>query len=372
MNLHYLIRSIKSLTIYLVAAGYVVISTSIIFLYIKDDIQASEQLVLKNLSNDIIFKDYRFAEQKYLGMCKIIKVDKLLITFDTGILDIDCAEKGFFVFKSKMDFNKSIYELSYRIDNYILYIIINFALCFLVVLLLLSSRKIEIQRSRMAELQRAQFFKEKQIYEQVAHDVRSPLSVLNMLVPTFAQVSDEKSELIMQAVGRINGIAEDLLRKGKSSNKESNYDIVDVIERVVEEKKIAYGNVDFKLKYSTKISRINICLNESTVSRVVSNLLNNSIEALPISGGEILLNLTTIENGLELAISDNGKGIPQSVLENVGKQGFSFGKENQELPGAGLGVFYCKSVVEQAGGTFKIRSTEGKGTSVEINLPFVN
>jgi K+-sensing histidine kinase KdpD len=63
------------------------------------------------------------------------------------------------------------------------------------------------------------------------------------------------------------------------------------------------------------------------LSRILSNLLNNSIEASSVKC-EIIIKLITHNNSVQISISDNSKGIPKDKLNIVFERGASFGKKN--------------------------------------------
>lgn len=371
----YRTQSIKNLKNHTLAIGvflYMSFSVPIIIYHYYKSLDAAEQLLLKHLSNDVSLNDFRFAEQKYLSICKILKVDQLYIMTNSTNLEIDCSEKGFFVIPRQFEFNKNKFRMLFSVDTYIFYLLLNLVLCLLLTVLFLLFRKIETQRRKVIDLQKAQLAQEKQIYDQVAHDIRSPLSVLNMLVPSMASESDKKSELIIQAVNRINGIAEDLLNKGRSVTQNRLIDVRSAIEKLVAEKKtLVSDKVIIKFTHSKIKTSIRIAIDEPAFLRVVSNLLNNAIEALPVGGGRIDLSLECLGSDLILNVMDNGKGIPSSIIEKIGKNGFSYGKENVSSAGSGLGIFYSKSVIEKASGSFEITSSLGLGTVVKIKLPYI-
>lgn len=204
--------------------------------------------------------------------------------------------------------------------------------------------------------------------KQVAHDIRSPLSVLNMLVPTLTDdPSIEKCELLVQATQRIDKIAEDLLTKGKIEIANNQFATEDV-EKLVLEKQMLLASQSQKTRielnlpksklFNTKISKLDF-------ERITSNLLNNAIEAISSdSYGLVELGLSEVDNSTVLVIKDNGKGIAEETLARIGTKGYSFGKAN----GNGLGLFHAKSTIEKAGGHFQLQSLLGQGTTVTITI----
>lgn len=225
---------------------------------------------------------------------------------------------------------------------------------------IVSAYNLEIEHSKSQALTN--------LASQVAHDIRSPLSVLNMLVPTLANdPSHEKCELLIQATLRIDRIAEDLLVKGKACEMAGQV-AGDDVSKLVSEKKLFLAEkqkdtrIELKIEndtlFKTKLSKLDF-------ERITSNLLNNAIEALvDKEGGLIELGLSALDNSTVLVVKDNGKGIDPLVLAKIGTKGFTTAK----VSGNGLGVYHAKSTVENAGGQFKIDSIFGFGTTVTITI----
>ncbi len=93
---------------------------------------------------------------------------------------------------------------------------------------------------------------------------------------------------------------------------------------------------------------------------VFMNLISNAIDAVD-EDGEIRLNVFSNENEHIMKISDNGKGIPPENLNKIFDSLFT-----TKSSGTGLGLPYCKSVIEQHGGTISVSSNP---TTFTIILP---
>ena len=103
------------------------------------------------------------------------------------------------------------------------------------------------------------------------------------------------------------------------------------------------------------------------LQRVVSNMLDNAIKYSP-AGEHIHLSLVPFENGILLKIKDNGPGIEIHEQELVFNR-FYRCKTARSQPGNGLGLSFCKSIVEAVGGSITLFSKPGQGTEFEIYLP---
>lgn len=239
---------------------------------------------------------------------------------------------------------------------------------------------------------------------QVAHDIRSPLSALNMLVVDLPQVPEERRVVIRSAVQRINDISNSLLQKSREKKMEeakirtsdmtlanlnqnqseithkenlNNEPILltSLIDDLVSEKRIQF-RAKIGITIDTDIDKaygVFVKVNPAELKRALSNLINNSIEAFPNEIGKVLIAIKKNGDQAEIVITDNGKGIPSSVLSKLGEKGFSYGKDKSGDSGSGLGVFHAKNFIQSCGGKFSIHSTEmpasNHGTTIHFVLP---
>ncbi len=100
------------------------------------------------------------------------------------------------------------------------------------------------------------------------------------------------------------------------------------------------------------------------IEQVVINLVTNSIHALENKpDGLITLNAYEENNRIVVEVSDNGKGIPEKELEEIFVPFFSTKKE-----GSGIGLSLSKQIMSLHGGTIKVKSQPGVGTSFFLNF----
>ncbi len=223
---------------------------------------------------------------------------------------------------------------------------------------------------------------------QVSHDIRSPISAINVVIKSLKDIPSEQRSIIVNASNRINDIANNLLQSVKTSggvgedinntnlassdNRGGTVEVVsllDLISEVVLEKSAQYSSRENIKIISEKEMRENIKvrIDKSDLSRIISNLVNNAVEAMP-NGGQVAIAIRYSKDTVFLTVSDSGEGIPAHVLERVGQRGFSFGKSGQGQ-GNGLGLSHAIEVLNRYGGKFDIKSQIGVGTIVTISLP---
>ncbi len=222
------------------------------------------------------------------------------------------------------------------------------------------------------------------VTKQVAHDIRSPLSALSLATGSLKDLPEERRLLIKNAVQRINDIANDLLQKGKAVSsqnfsKHSNVDestkvsvefIPDLVDILVSEKRMQFreqGGIEISVDLKNSFGVFSM-VNGGELKRVVSNLVNNAVEAFDSNQGKIIVGVKKSQSNIEIFVKDNGKGIPEHVLKKLGDLGVTHGKEGS-ASGSGLGVYHAKKTIEAFGGEFKIESAIGQGTTMRLTLP---
>lgn len=215
---------------------------------------------------------------------------------------------------------------------------------------------------------------------QVSHDIRSPLSALNLVYSNLSEISEEKRLLIRRSIQRINDIANDLLAKGKSPlessgflqrHKNTNSLLYAEVDSIISEKRIEFrdkSNVDISVIKPELAYGIFSEINSIEFKRIVSNLINNSVEALNGASGTINVFIGADDDKTWITVSDNGPGIPDHILSKLGQMAISFGKEQGES-GSGLGILHAKKSIENMGGKLEIESKLNHGASITMTFP---
>jgi signal transduction histidine kinase len=105
------------------------------------------------------------------------------------------------------------------------------------------------------------------------------------------------------------------------------------------------------------------------IVQVLTNLLANAVKYAPV-GGEIKLKVHEKDSCWQFSVSDNGPGIDEENQKTVFDRYVQVdSKENRELVGSGLGLAICKGLVEAHGGTIKVDSRVGQGSTFAFTLP---
>jgi signal transduction histidine kinase len=113
-------------------------------------------------------------------------------------------------------------------------------------------------------------------------------------------------------------------------------------------------------------------VNSNQLQQVVLNLLVNARQAMP-SGGQILVRLShdAAAGSVDLMIRDCGGGIPADKLPRIFDRFYTTkqGPDASGKGGTGLGLAFCRDVIEAHHGRIRVESTVGRGTAFTLKLP---
>jgi signal transduction histidine kinase len=211
---------------------------------------------------------------------------------------------------------------------------------------------------------------------QVAHDIRSPVAALEVASEDAANLPEETRRLIRSAIGRIHGIADSLLDRQRALAPESEPAVsplllANLIEPVIGEKRLqfrAQARVKIELSLGETSRGLTAAVESVEFQRLLSNLVNNAVEAFDEHGGTVTVSLSANEGRALIKVRDDGKGISPDILSKLGRRGETHGKAS----GTGLGLFHARTKVESWGGTLELSSELGKGTTAALALPLAD
>jgi signal transduction histidine kinase len=191
---------------------------------------------------------------------------------------------------------------------------------------------------------------------QLIHDLQSPISAIQACLYHLEKGSEQKASvgLVKLALSRIYGLTQ--------KQKTSWFIAGPSVEKIFEEKRVLHSTIKFQLQDDVFGARIRG--DAASFERILSNLINNSLEA---GAGSIFVRILEDSNSsVLLMVEDDGQGIEQSRLPFIGMRGLYFGGKER---GQGLGLSGAIEIVKRWGGELVIRSELEVGTVVIIKLP---
>lgn len=209
------------------------------------------------------------------------------------------------------------------------------------------------------------------ISKQVSHDIRSPLMALNVLIDSQKNIDKNDLKFIKKSIERINEIANGLLsdNRSRAENVNKNKEIVlgPFLNDLISEKKFEfkeYDLINIGFRISENAFRTSVFIDQVEISRVISNLINNSIEAMNFMGN-VNVEASLDEAAIIIKIEDNGGGIPEAIISKLGSQEISSKKT-----GNGLGIFHAFKIIKEIGGDITFKNSNS-GLIVRIAIPII-
>jgi signal transduction histidine kinase len=206
----------------------------------------------------------------------------------------------------------------------------------------------------------------------VMHEVNNYLeSITNLvyLAKLHANLPDqvtEDMESIDKQLGMLGNVTRRSLSFHRRQNETKDADLAEIVKAALKlhEGTIARHHVKVDCNLSGP-AVASVC--EGEILQVISNLLLNALDALPPANGRVAVQVISEPPLVQITISDNGKGIPDEVAENL------FEPYTTSKPtGTGLGLWLSKRIITRYKGTIRFttsHSANKSGSSFCISLP---
>ena len=104
----------------------------------------------------------------------------------------------------------------------------------------------------------------------------------------------------------------------------------------------------------------------NTLVHLVRNAVDHGIE----TSGKILIEVETLDGQIKITVTDDGRGIDPSLIDQIFSPGFSTAREISEISGRGVGLDAVKTAIEEAGGSITVSSHVGQGSTFVLFVPF--
>jgi PAS domain S-box-containing protein len=211
---------------------------------------------------------------------------------------------------------------------------------------------------------------------ELAHEIKNPLAGIKGSVEVLLQepnIAEEDKALIQKAVDeirRIELLLKSLLNFAKPPQLQLlNTDINDLLEKTIS---FSLQHPKFSKNPSSPIKIMKdfdsdlpeTMADPMQLQQVFLNLMFNAIEAMPAGGAlAVKTSYDAVLNSINVAIADTGKGIEDSMLDQIFQPFFTTKRK-----GSGLGLAVTRRLVEQHGGDIYVETTPDKGTVFNITL----
>ena len=230
-------------------------------------------------------------------------------------------------------------------------------------------------------------------FTQISHEFRTPLTLIIGPVQELVEKGKKLSKTeICRHLKLIDSNAKHLLRLidqllyfSKSEYGHMKYrteqgDLIAFTQQVCDCFYYLAQKKNIYLNFHTDHEELLICLDWDKIEKILNNLLSNAIKFTPENGeihfriyieNGIFVSNSPVDGKINIEIQDTGVGIPAKQITRIFDSFYQASVEEHDLPiGYGIGLALTKKLVELHKGTIKVKSTEGIGTTFNIQLPY--
>lgn len=218
----------------------------------------------------------------------------------------------------------------------------------------------------------------RQMTADIAHELRSPLTVLSGYAEALSEGklkgSPEIYDVLHQETRQLSRLIDDLrllslADAGELSLLIQPTDIPALLNQIVTRHSVTaqHKQIDLQIAVATDLPKYP--LDPDRIAQVLDNLILNAFRYTP-AGGWIRLSAELLPpGGLRLKVQDNGSGIAEEDLPFIFERFYRADKARHSNQESGLGLAIARSIVEAHGGKISVESQPGKGTTFTIDLP---
>lgn len=231
----------------------------------------------------------------------------------------------------------------------------------------------------------------RQFVSNVSHELRTPLTSMRSYIealnegawqdpeiaPAFLKVTQEETDRMIRMINDLLSLSRMDLGKVEldlelvNLNELFNY-ILNRFDMMLEkdnnDTREVTKNYTIKRDFTDKTLWVEV--DTDKIIQVVDNIMNNAIKYSP-DGGVITCRLLETHNHVIMSISDQGLGMPKKELAHIFERFYRVDKARSRAQGGtGLGLAISKEVIELHHGRIWVDSTEGKGSTFYISLPY--
>jgi len=220
----------------------------------------------------------------------------------------------------------------------------------------------------------------------ISHDLRTPVTSIRGFVEALRDgiIKDEAErahtlDIIHEESERLARLVDDLFYMARLESEESpvemkEIDLLALVRNTVETITPLAMEKDLSVRLSTdeavaSLGQVKIVGSADRLTRAILNLLDNAVKYSP-RGGQVKVNVKVEDGNAVVSVSDEGPGIPADEIPRLFERFYRADKaRSRARPGAGLGLSIAKLIVEQHGGSVRVDSVVGRGSTFSVSLP---
>ena len=211
----------------------------------------------------------------------------------------------------------------------------------------------------------------------ITHEFKTPIATISAAIEAIKNFNvledpEKTSKYLSMSsiqINKLHQMVEKLLETAMLDSeqlvlKKETVDIVDIAEKVISKHQILAHKKE--LSFSTTLQSYYANIDVFHFENVISNLIDNAVK---YGGNQIEMNISSVLNTIEITVIDDGNGIEKNQKEKIFDKFYRVPKGNtHDVKGFGIGLYYCKKIIEKHEGVIGLTSDKSK-TIFKITIP---
>ena len=215
----------------------------------------------------------------------------------------------------------------------------------------------------------------------VSHEMRSPLMIIEQYLEALKTVAGDclgkdANDIIERCNKRTQGMKDIIehwlnisrIESGVFASEKKPVSIPGIVMKSVEEMTSLYRIRGLSIETDIQDGMPEVTGDEEGLVRVIVNIMGNAAKYTP-GGGKVSVHGKYDKHYIIISISDTGTGIPKEKLPFIFDPFYRVKGKKEQYRGSGLGLNFCKKIMEAHDGSIDASSQEGEGTTFVLKLP---
>ncbi|MDN4616046.1 ATP-binding protein [Leifsonia sp. F6_8S_P_1B] len=213
----------------------------------------------------------------------------------------------------------------------------------------------------------------------ISHELKTPIGAVSLLAEALDDASDDPDQVrrfalrLSEEASRLARITQDIIELSRLQATDALGNAVllsahKIVKAAVDQNRVAAEarGIEIALRGDKKAE---IMGDEKLLVTAVDNLISNAIQYSP-DDSRIGIGVRDVDGVVEIAVTDQGEGIPEEDLDRVFERFFRVDQaRSRNTGGTGLGLSIVKHAVQNHGGEVRVWSQPGRGSTFTIRLP---
>ena len=226
------------------------------------------------------------------------------------------------------------------------------------------------QFDRMAEELDQQSRTRLEMFRNIAHELRAPLTRLQIATELLERKPDssrQQLERIRYEIERVEALASQVLALARAEqlpDPNESTSLVEVINQIVNDAEFEADARRVQIQYPDPGDDTVVKGNPDVIASAIENVVRNAIQHTP-SGGQVTVATSGSKPGV-VTVTDSGPGVPAKDLDKIFEP---FYRIDTNRPGAGIGLAITRRVLKQVGGELAAVNRPGGGLQITMRFP---